>query len=334
MFGAITLNRAVGGLNALAVEIAAREGARTVWVPTVNSANEAHEVHAAPPGAKVPVWVAFELARRDAGHEPDPVAVADGRLLPAARAVLDVIARRGMVPARGHLSRDEIFALVAGAVEAGVRETVVTHPEFPSQRLSYGERGESGELWKQEGQTIDNVKRVRHAEADAAAAHLGVTFRCLDLGDYPLEIDRPALLAIADAIREFAPEVIVTGTDTDPFNPDHPVAFRAVDRARSLAAGAGVASPFPTISPPEPFLFEPPQPELCNFTPTTFVDITAAMDRKRAAMAQMKAQHHLRASHDQRAAARGNHARRGSGSQAIEFAEACQRVLPRPVAEL
>ena len=55
--------------------------------------------------------------------------------------------------------------------------------------LSYGERGESGELWKQEGQTVENVKRIRHAEAEAAAAHLGASFRCLDLGDYPLQID-------------------------------------------------------------------------------------------------------------------------------------------------
>ena len=52
VLGAITLNRAVGGLNALAVEIAAREGARTVWFPTVNSVNEQHEVHPPPPGAK------------------------------------------------------------------------------------------------------------------------------------------------------------------------------------------------------------------------------------------------------------------------------------------
>ena len=33
--------------------------------------------------------------------------------------------------------------------------------------LSYGERGESGELWKQEGQTIENVKTIRHGEARA-----------------------------------------------------------------------------------------------------------------------------------------------------------------------
>jgi 4-oxalomesaconate hydratase len=200
--------------------------------------------------------------------------------------------------------------------------------------LSYGERGESGELWKEEGQTIENVKRLRHAEAAAAAAHLGASFRCLDLGDYPLTIDTPALLALTEVIREFTPDVLITHTDTDPFNPDHPVAWAAVERARSLAAGAGVQSAFATISPPALFLFEPHQPELCNFTPTTFVDITAVMDAKRAAMAEMKAQRYLQTYYEQRAEQRGNHARRGSGASAVRYAEAFQRVIPQLVAEL
>src|SRR6202451_2239573 len=49
--GAIALNRAVGGMNPLAVEIAAREGARTVWMPTVDSVNRAPEREAGPRGA-------------------------------------------------------------------------------------------------------------------------------------------------------------------------------------------------------------------------------------------------------------------------------------------
>jgi 4-oxalomesaconate hydratase len=215
---------------------------------------------------------------------------------------------------------------VAVAVENGGTAEVVA--------LSYGERGESGELWKQEGQTIENVKKVRHAEAEAAAAHLGASFRCLDLGDYPLQIDTDALNEIAEVIRAFAPDVLVTHTDTDPFNPDHPVAFGAVDRARSLAAGAGVSSAFATISPPALFLFEPHQPELCNFTPTTFVDITSVIGRKRQAMAEMKAQQYLQTYYAQRAEQRGNHARRASGNKAIEYAEAFQRVIPQVVTEL
>ena len=65
VLGAVSLNRAVGGMNPLAVEIAAREGARTVWLPTVDSVNESHE-REAPPGAKVPVWVKLQLELREA----------------------------------------------------------------------------------------------------------------------------------------------------------------------------------------------------------------------------------------------------------------------------
>ena len=215
---------------------------------------------------------------------------------------------------------------VAKAVEAGGTAEVIA--------LSYGERGESGELWKVEGQTIENVKQIRHAEAEAAAAALGASFRCLDLGDYPLQIDYDALMRIADAIREYAPDVLITHTDRDPFNPDHPVASAAVDRARGLAAGAGVSSAFPTIKPPALFLFEPHQPELCNFTPSTFVDITPVIERKRKAMACMKAQQYLQTYYGQRAEQRGNHARRASGNQEVRFAEAFMRVIPQLVDEL
>jgi 4-oxalomesaconate hydratase len=200
--------------------------------------------------------------------------------------------------------------------------------------LSYGERGESGELWKEEGQTIENVKKVRHGEAERAAAALGASFECLDLGDYPLEIDTDSLKLISDKIREFAPDVLITHTDTDPFNPDHPVAYAAVNRARGLAAGAGVSSAFTTIAPPVFYLFEPHQPELCNFTPNTFVDITAVMDAKLRAMEEMKAQKYLQTYYTQRADQRGNHARRSSGNQDIRQAEAFQRVTPNVVSAL
>lgn len=138
VLGSITLNRSVGGLNPLAVEIAAREGARVVWFPTVSSVNEQHEVLQADPEGKVPVWVKFELSLREAGLECAPVPVVDdsGALLPEAHEVLEVIARHGMVLCTGHLSRDEIFTLVDAAVERGIEQIVVTHPEFPSQNIS------------------------------------------------------------------------------------------------------------------------------------------------------------------------------------------------------
>jgi 4-oxalomesaconate hydratase len=135
-------------------------------------------------------------------------------------------------------------------------------------------------------------------------------------------------------IRDFAPDVLITHTDTDPFNPDHPVAHAAVARARGLAAGAGVRSAFATVSPPELFLFEPHQPELCNFTPTTFVDITSVIGHKLTAMAEMKAQRYLQSYYAERADHRANHARRSSGNAEIRQAEAFQRVTPQVVSAL
>jgi hypothetical protein len=119
------------------VEIAAREGARTVWLPTVDAVNETGE-REAPPGAKVPVWVKLQLELREQGVEIEPVAVVgdDGTVLAPTRAVLAMIARHGMVLATGHLGRDEIFAVLDAALEQGVEQIVITHPDFPSQNLS------------------------------------------------------------------------------------------------------------------------------------------------------------------------------------------------------
>lgn len=215
---------------------------------------------------------------------------------------------------------------IAAATSTGGAATVVA--------LSYGERGESGSLWEEPGQTVDNVRQIRHEEAEQAAETLGAEFRCLDLGDYPLEVDAPALSELTDVIRDLAPDVIVTHTRRDQFNPDHPVAHRAVDRARLLAAGAGVPSAFASVKPPQLFLFEPHQPELCGFMPNTFLDITAVFERKKEAMECMKAQKYLQEHYAQRAGQRGNHARRVSGDKSIRYAEAFERVVPQVVSSL
>ena len=200
--------------------------------------------------------------------------------------------------------------------------------------LSYGERGESGELWKEPGQTVENVKRTRHEEAVAAAAAVGATFRCLDLGDYPLAISDVAMGQLVALLEELQPHVVLTHTPVDPFNPDHPVACQAVQRARLLASGAGVASAFKRIIPPNLYYFEPHQPELSEFIPNTFVDITPVMDRKVRAMQAMHAQSYLQSYYTELASRRGNHARRISGMEDVKYAEALQRTLPWVVKSL
>jgi hypothetical protein len=136
--GAIALNRSVGGLNPLAVEIAALEGARVVWLPTVDAVNESAGRSEPKPGDKVPVWAAVQYGLRQRGIAVDavPVVDADGRVLPETREVLGTVAAHGLVLGTGHLSRDEIFAVVDAALDEGVELIVITHPEFPSQNLS------------------------------------------------------------------------------------------------------------------------------------------------------------------------------------------------------
>lgn len=200
--------------------------------------------------------------------------------------------------------------------------------------FSYGERGESGVLWKEPNQTVENVKRIRHEQASQAAGIVGAEFRCLDLGDYPLTITDSGMEQLVELFRDLQPEIVITHTPLDPFNPDHPVASQAIQKARLLTSGAGVASAFRRIRPPDLYYFEPHQPELCEFKPNTFVDITPVFEQKRKAMEVMQAQSYLQNYYGELAERRGNHARRISGKDEIKYAEALQRTLPRVVESL
>ena len=142
-FGAVTLNHSVGGLNPVAVELAGRSGAKIVWMPTVDAANEtAGRVDG--PSTKLPFWAKIQRELAAMGIAPAPLTVLDdkGHLNEAARRCLEIIGHHNMILATGHLGRKEIFALVRGAREMKLKRVVVTHAEFPSQNLSAAEQAE------------------------------------------------------------------------------------------------------------------------------------------------------------------------------------------------
>lgn len=88
--------------------------------------------------------------------------------------------------------------------------------------LSFGERGESAKLWKQEGMTLDRVKAARKREACSAARALEVhDIRFLDLGDYPLVLDREAKYGLVEIIRQVRPAWMMSHSKYDPYNTDH-----------------------------------------------------------------------------------------------------------------
>ncbi|MEX2221346.1 MAG: DUF6282 family protein [Candidatus Rokuibacteriota bacterium] len=113
VFGGITLNHAVGGLNPQAVEWMWRmQGGygRVVWFPTFDADNHVRRTGTAPAG----ICVVDER----------------GQVLPAARAVLKVCAAQRLVVQTGHASPDEALALIAAAREEGCERIVVTHAQF------------------------------------------------------------------------------------------------------------------------------------------------------------------------------------------------------------
>jgi hypothetical protein len=183
--GAITLNNGVGGLNAQAVEIAARSGARVVWLPTVDAENEA--TGGSPRPVKQPVWRVIQDELDGAGVGGPPVALAEDGL----DAVLGVAARHDLVVATGHLGRSEIHRVVDAAARAGVARIVVTHPDYPTQ-----------------GVPVDEQRDL--AERGALLE------RCFA----PIHTGKVSWEATIDAIRATGPERNVLSTDLgQPSNP-------------------------------------------------------------------------------------------------------------------
>jgi hypothetical protein len=137
VLGALTLNAAVGGMNPLAVEIAAREGARILWMPTLDALNHRAKHGDLPEGATPPMWLALQRDLDAQGITVAAVPVLDeaGRPLPATLEVLRLAARHQLVVATGHLSAFETRAVADAAFGAGVHHVIATHPEFPQQDL-------------------------------------------------------------------------------------------------------------------------------------------------------------------------------------------------------
>ena len=147
VFGAVTLNHSVGGLNPVAVELAGRTGCKVVWMPTVDAKNEtAGRLDGG--NEKLPFWAKIQRELAAEGIAPPPLSVVDdgGQLTEPARRCLERIAKHNMILATGHLGRLEIFALVRTAKAMGLKKVVVTHAEFPSQNLTGDEQKELADL--------------------------------------------------------------------------------------------------------------------------------------------------------------------------------------------
>ena len=111
-----------------------------------------------------------------------------------------------------------------------------------------------------------------------------------------------------------------------------PIRFRC--RRAFTRRPTGYPLPGPPLGAPPVFMFEPHQPEQCDFKPEVLLDVTPVWERKRQAMESMEAQRHLVEYYSDLSRRRGTQAVRNSGRKGIAYAEAYQRVFPQVTGEL
>jgi hypothetical protein len=120
VYGGLVLNRYVGGVNPAAVDVALRMGARIVWMPTLDSA-----CHRAAFG----FGGSFDAQSSGLETSSEGISILrDGVLIQDARDVMALVKDRGAALATGHVSFEEIRALVDEADAQGFGKLILTHP--------------------------------------------------------------------------------------------------------------------------------------------------------------------------------------------------------------
>ncbi|MDP2951856.1 MAG: DUF6282 family protein [Chloroflexota bacterium] len=107
VFGALSLDEEVGGLNPSAVEASAKVGAKVLWMPTFSAAGE-----------------------RQFQKKPGGISLYSdgGGLRPEVGQIIDLVKKYDMVLCTGHISTKESFDLVEEGRRRGLTKMVVTHP--------------------------------------------------------------------------------------------------------------------------------------------------------------------------------------------------------------
>lgn len=198
--------------------------------------------------------------------------------------------------------------------------------------LSFGERSESGDLYM-EGSTLslEEIRGIRREEASRAASILGAEIHFLNWGDLSFNYSVERARKLAEQIRTFSPDAILTHHGPDPVSVDHDTTWHLVTRATQMARAPGLESDYTPVGRTPLFLFEAtiPLTELEGFNPDFYVDITDVWEVKLEALkAFHRGQGFLPDTYTHMAKHRGFQARRLSGRSEIEYAEAFERTTP------
>ena len=127
VYGSISLNYAVGGLNPFAVDTALKYGAKIVWLPTVDAENHVNFFggvgkHFLAPTKKLPRFY----------YEVKGISVLDenGRLRKEVHDIIDLVRENDVALAMGHISLKEMEAVAKATNEAGLKKVFIDHPNL------------------------------------------------------------------------------------------------------------------------------------------------------------------------------------------------------------
>ena len=145
VFGGLTLNYTVGGLNPHAVDAYVRLGAKEIWMPSLSAHymisyqkthtpledriafDKAHGAGAPPPSLEVEPGDPWPWSQKGRGIS---ILDEDGKLLKEVWTILEILAPSDAILGTAHLSVRETHALVDAARQKGVKRILITHPEY------------------------------------------------------------------------------------------------------------------------------------------------------------------------------------------------------------
>lgn len=199
VFSGIALNRGVGGVNPAAVELALSLGAKIVWFPTLDAENHARTYGSTGTYGFHSMTLSFQDPSRPRGLYS---VFLDRCLSEEAKEVIDLVHHYDAILATGHLSREEILAVMDYAVGKKVRKVLITHPEF----------------------TVPNLDLKTTVELSQQGAF--VEFMAVNCFPIPGTVSLDRMKEMMEAV---GPEHAVLSSDSgQPFNPKPPEALRIV----------------------------------------------------------------------------------------------------------
>ena len=145
VFGSVTLNFPIGGLNPFAVDSYVRLGAKEVWMPSLSAEytlnyqrahvplqdriafNQAHGGASPPASMKVQPGDPWPWSKDGRG-----ISIFDekGKIVAEVWTILEILAASKTILGTGHLSVPETHSLADAARQMGVKRILATHPEY------------------------------------------------------------------------------------------------------------------------------------------------------------------------------------------------------------